>query len=91
MEALSISICIRLSSWKVLRLIRRHTVMELIDSSRHRAMGKLGSHRCTEDLGANSHTGLLSPIEWLAVSIVKSCFTVLWMNIKYPKNAVLEV
>ena len=69
-DALSISICRRVSSWKVLRLMRRHTAMELRDMSRQRATGKPGNHRWTADLGAQWHTGLLSPADSLAVSIL---------------------
>lgn len=52
-DALSISICNRFSSWKVLKLIRRHTVMELKDKSTHRATGKPERHRWTIDLVAH--------------------------------------
>lgn len=74
MEALSSSICSRFSSWKVLKLMRRHTVMELSDINKHRAMGKPGSHRGTEDLVTHWHAGLLSWTESLDLSILKSCF-----------------
>ncbi|TNN58442.1 hypothetical protein EYF80_031333 [Liparis tanakae] len=53
MDALSISICKRFSSMKVLNPIRRHTVMELRDISKHRAMRNPGSHRWPPDLGAH--------------------------------------
>lgn len=65
------SICSRFSSSKVLKLISRHTVTELRDISRHRTTGKPGSQCWTEDLGAQWHTGFLSPAESLAVSMVK--------------------
>lgn len=68
MDALSISVY---SRW-VLKLIRRHTVTELRDMSRQRAMGKPGSHRWTPDLMAHWHTGLLSPLDpLLAVSMLE--------------------
>ena len=88
MDALLISICSRLSSWKVLKPIRRHTATELRDNSKHRAMGSPGSHRWTADLGAHWHTGLLSAIESLALSMPKSCFKVLLMK---RKSLVLSV
>lgn len=81
-DALFISICNRFSSSWVLKLIRRHTVTELRDISKHRAMGKPGSRCWSTDLGAHWHTGLLSPIESLAVSMLKSWFKVFLMKRK---------
>lgn len=66
---MSISICSRFSSWKVLKLMRRHAVMELRDISRHRATGIPGRHGRTTGRGAHWHAGLLPAMESLSLSI----------------------